>query len=188
MTFFTVPSPDERWMFVYPRNFAGKVSAKLTNWLYDRGAYRDNKLLKLDMKALHVFLRNEVNARGWSETGSLGRDLAAVRFLEWMGFRNVILSDDATTFTSDVVVARTTFARRTHEVPAWLQIFYEQEIKTNRAGLTNQAVLSLWDSTKILYDYWLQDQPVLVLENKVEPAPAPEVKPFEFPDFEMLPY
>lgn len=170
MSLFFTTSPDGRMTFVCPDDIFSRALTLLKKSAYHRGAYRTDKLGYLSLPNMRKFIRNEIEHFGWDKTGSLGQDLMTRRYLEFSGYSNATLNEDGATFTAGVMLGGFSTFKKVFPLPVWLQFFLGQEKMTNRAGLTNQALLSTCDSTRILYDHWLDSQNLISAERIMEGA------------------
>lgn len=165
MGYGVMTAQDQRMAFVYSKDIFSMGVAKLKMFFYERGAYRDDRMGHLSLGLLRRFIKERINSQGWSRLGSLSGDLATVRFLEYCGFRDVSITEGDTAFTCSVVIFGKKFDRETFGLPVWLQFFLWQEKLTNRAGLSNQALLSVWDTAKLLYEHWLYENHMVSAEQ-----------------------
>lgn len=155
MSYGVLTASDQKMAFVYSEDMFSKSVAKTKMFFYERGAYREDRLNHLSLCRLRQFIKLRIDSQGWNRLGSLSGDLATKRFLEYCGFRDVYLYADGVHFSCSVAIFGMKLDRETFELPAWLQLFLWQEKQTNRAGLSNQALLSTCDSAELLYQNWL---------------------------------
>ena len=154
---------DGRLTFAYQDNLICTSVAKMKMFFYDRGAYRQDKRDQMSLHTLKEFLRHQISTDGWQRLGSIYGSSATAGYLNYLGFKAVVIDQDAGTFTCGVRLFGRTLDRETYNLPRWLQFFLDLETKTNRGGLSNQALLSTWDSANVLWRHWLARNNVITV-------------------------